>query len=267
MGEVLPLMSTLPPGASGAPNQQGPEGERPRWAAPAVPPPWAGQPAAPAPDAPQPPPAWTQAPQPPAGWAGQPPQGWPAQPVAPARPSFDRQKWLPTVAAAAIIAGVVLGGIGLDKVVAAPSLGTLDLGSGATMQAAPGWVKVDTGSTDSSITLQKGNVRFVVIAQPFAGQAMDIVTQTEKELQGELDQVQFGEIHEATWGGKDTAMVAFEAIVSGSGSSGGGTLDGEAIGMVAGSDGVQMLAVAPIGMLEGAVTDIKTMAASVEAQR
>jgi hypothetical protein len=253
-------MSTLPPGAPGAPQSQGqgPAGDTPRWAAPAVPPPWAGQ-TPPAADV-------ASAPAPPAqGWAPVPgavPQGWP-QPVAP-RTSFNRQKWLPTVAVAAVIAGVVLGGIGLDRAIAAPSAGTLELGNGATLTAAPGWAKVESGDS-SGVTLQKGNTRFVVVAVPFQGSAHEIVIATEKELNSELDSIQFGEVTDTTWSGHDTSVVGFSAVVSGSGGSGGGTLDGVVIGMIVKSDGIQMLAVAPVGMLDSsAADDIKAMAASIE---
>jgi hypothetical protein len=269
-------MSTLPPGAPGAPNPGGnePGAEAPRWAAPAVPPPWAGAGQQPAPAAPaSAPPAWaqpaqSQQPQPQQATWTQPQEqpAWGAPGYAPAAPAakftFDRQKWLPTLAVAAVIAGVVLGGIGLDKVVAAPSVGTVALGSGATMEAAPGWAQVDTG--DSGVTLQKGNVRLFAVADAYSGSAHALLQEVEAGIRSEADQVTFGSEQTGTVSGHDAAIVGFEAIISG---SSGATLDGEAICMIVGPDGVLMEAVAPVGMLDSAASDIKAMAQSVEVGR
>ncbi len=199
-------------------------------------------------------PAWGQAPAA--------PQGWPQAPAGP-RPTFGQRKFAPTVLVAAIIAGVVLGGIGLDKVVAAPTLGNISIGGGATMTAAAGWVLVETGDS-SIVTLQKGNVRFVASAGSFAGTARDIVTATEDALKSSFDQANFNDIVDTTWGGHETAVGVFEAVVSSSGGTGGGTIDGVVIGMVVSPDGVQMLAVGPVGSLDSVADDIKAMADSIE---
>jgi hypothetical protein len=277
-------MSTLPPGAPGAPNPPGnePGADAPRWAAPAVPPPWPGAGQEPAPATPpSTPPAWaSQAPQGPEPqpqqappWAqpqqappwtqpqGQPAWGPPAYAPAPpaARFTFDRQKWLPTLAVAAVIAGVVLGGIGLDKVVAAPSVGTVSLGGGATMEAAPGWAQVDTGS--SGVTLQKGNVRVFAAAEAYDGSAEALLREVESSIRDEADQVTFGSEQTGSLSGHEAAIVGFEAIISG---SAGATLDGEAICLIVGPDGVLIEAIAPVGMLDSAAPDIKAMASSVE---
>ena len=256
-------MSTLPPGAPGAPNPAGNEpggaSETPRWAAPAVPPPWVGaaQPASTSATEPAAAPAQAQpAPQAQPGW-----QQPGFAPAAASRPAFDRQKWLPTVAVAAVIAGVVLGGIGLDKAIAAPSVGTVQLGSNARMTAAPGWALVETSDT-GGVTLQKGNVRIFAIAESYSGTAHAMLLEVEKGLRNEVDQINFGSEQSGKLGGHDAAMVGFEAIVSGS--SGSGTVDGEAICMIVGPDGVLVEAVAPLGMLDSAASDIKAMALSVE---
>jgi hypothetical protein len=261
-------MATLPPGAPGAPNPAGNEPgaspEAPRWAAPAVPPPWAGTgqptpaPQSPAP-APTPPPGWAQpGPQVPPPWA-QP--GYPAAPAA--RPTFDREKWLPTLAVAAVIAAVVLGGIGMDKVVAAPSAGTVQLGSNATMTAPSGWVVVDTGDS-SGVTLQKANTRVFAAAGPYQGSAQAMLAEVENGLRNEVDQIAFGTEQTGTLNGHEAAMVGFEAVNSG---ASGGTLDGEAICIIIGPDGVLLEAVAPVGMLDAAADDIKAMATSIEVRQ
>lgn len=257
-------MSTLPPGAPGAPNSSGPGGESeiPRWAAPAVPPPWAGTgQTAPAPSQAAPTQAPAAAPTPAAqpGWAT---PGYAAS--APARsPSFDRRKWLPTAAVAAVIAGVVLGGIGLDKVVAAPSVGTVSLGGHATMTAAPGWSIVEQTDT-SGVTLQKANVRVLAIAQEYSGTAREMLAAEQDGLRREADQINFGTEHDTTVAGHETAMIGFTAIVSG---SSGGTIEGELICMIVSGDGAEIIAIAPLGMLDSAADDIKAMVSSIEVTR
>ena len=133
-------------------------------AAAQLPPPWAGSTvgtASAAPGALPGPGPWSEAPgalsgpgpsgpaaSPPSAWygpaAGAPP-GWhaPAAPApAPRASMIDRARLLPTVVVAVIVAAVVLGGIGLDTVIAAPSAGTVAVGDSVTMTAAPGWVLV-----------------------------------------------------------------------------------------------------------------------------
>lgn len=279
-------MSALPPDASNAPqpadNEPDDSATVPRWAVPAVPPPWAGTgqaaPGAQSPAA-QPPiaaapvePAQAPPPAGPPAWA-QPaaaPQqygqaAWSQAPVAPAvarKPLFDRQKWLPTVVVAGLIAGVVLGGIGLDKVIAAPSAGTVNVGGSVTITAAPGWVLVDNGGDSSSgVVLQKANVRMVVVAQTFDGSAHSLLAATEESLSSETAKIAFSDEQDGQLSGHQVAMAGFEAIDSG---SSGGTLDGEVICLIASGNGVMFVVVAAQGDLGQAVDDIKAMVSSVE---
>src|SRR5450759_5517756 len=54
--------------------------------------------------------------------------------LAPGMPArLFRARLLPTVAVAAVIAAVALGGLGLDGALAAPSAGTLDIGASVTI--------------------------------------------------------------------------------------------------------------------------------------
>ena len=304
-------MSTLPPDASNAPQPADNEPEEstaaPRWAVPAVPPPWAGTgqtgPAAEqAADVAQPaaaPPAWAQpaaAPgqpvygqpaygqpafgqpaygQPPLatppGWAqpgpapqqfGQPVYGQPvAAPAVARNPLFNRQKWLPTASVAVVIAAVVLGGIGLDKVIAAPSAGKVAVGSSVTITAAPGWVRTDDGSS-TAVVLQKANMQLTVGAQLYSGTAKDRLTEDEQSLKAEAAQISFGDEQEGTIAGHDAAMVGFEAVVTGS--SGSGTIEGEVICLTDAGNVVEFVVVTAQGNLGSAADDIKAMVASVE---
>jgi hypothetical protein len=222
-------MSALPPGPPEAPQP--------------------GQQAAPPPGW-QPQPAWPQQPQ--AQWQ---PYAYP--PPAPRR-SFDRGRWLPTVAVAAVIAATVLGGIGLDKAVAAPSAGTLAIGANATITAAPGWTQIQT---DQGVGLQKAEVKLFVAADVYGGSASDLLAEVVNGLKKDVDQITFGTEKDGRLAGHDAAMIGFEAINSG---SSGSTVDGEAICMIAGPDGIVMEAVAPMGYLDTAADDIKFMASSVE---
>ena len=283
-------MSSLPPDASNAPQPADSEPDDsaalPRWAVPAVPPPWAGTgQAAPGgqPPAEQPPvetaavqPVQASAPAGPPAWAqpgapqqfGQPGYGQPAwtpaglAPTVARKPLFDRQKWLPTVVVAAVIAGVVLGGIGLDKVIAAPSAGTVNVGDSVTITAAPGWNRVDTSDSGGGVELQKANVQLTIAAMPYSGTAGAALLDAEQSLTSDTAQISFGDEQDGTMSGHVTAMAGFEAIVSGS--SGSGTFDGELICVLDGNDVVEFVVATSQGDLSGVVDDLKAMIASLE---
>ena len=294
-------MSSLPPDASNAPQPADSEPDEsaavPRWAVPAVPPPWAGtgqaasgaqpptaqSPVAPAPvqpaqaPAPAGPPAWAQpaaAPQqygqpgygqPGYGQPGYGQPGWAQAGVAPAvarKPLVDRQKWLPTVVVAAIIAGVVLGGIGLDDVIAAPSAGTVNVGGSVTIVAAPGWVRVDTSDNGGPVELQKADVQLTVAAEPYSGTASAALQDAEQSLSSDEAQISFGDEQDGIMSGHEAAMVGFEAIVSGS--SGSGTVDGELICLMDAGNAVEFVVATAQGNLADDVDDLKAMISSVE---
>jgi len=227
-----------------------------------------GQPnQAPAPGAP----GWAQpapAPQPYGQPAPQPGYGQPvwapagAAPAVARKPMFDRQKWMPTVVVAALIAGVVLGGIGLDKVIAAPSAGVVNIGGSVTITAAPGWVRVDKGDGSSGVVLQKANVRLAVAAETYDGSAKALLADTEKSLTSETAQITFGDEQDGQLSGHEVSMAGFEAIDSG---SSGATLDGEVICLIAGSNGVVFVVAGAQGSFGNVADDIKAMVSSVEA--
>lgn len=224
--------------------------------------------------APAGPPAWAQpaaAPQ----QFGQPGYGQPgwaqagAAPVVARKPLFDRQKWLPTVAVAGIVAVVVLGGLGLDKVIAAPSAGTVDIGQSVTIKAAPGWVKTETSGSGSGggVELQKSDAILTATVVAYGGQPPAALAEVEATLQQDVSgqnsaQISFGTEHDGTLGGYDAAMVSFSAIVSGP--SGSGTIDGEVICLVTGGKAIVFEVYAPQGDLDPVADDILTMVNSVE---
>ena len=172
---------------------------------------------------------------------------------------FDRQKWLPTVVVAGLIAVTVLGGIGLDRAIAAPSAGKVNVGGSVTIVAAPGWVRVDTGN--ASVVLQKANVRLVVAAQAYDGTAHSLLGEAEKSLESETDHIVFSDEQDGQLAGHDVAMAAFEAIDSG---TSGGTIDGEVLCLTASGNGVLFVVAAAQGNLGGIADDIKAMVSSVE---
>jgi hypothetical protein len=287
-------MSSLPPEESPTPGPDALEGDRagrpetPAWAvapqtpAPQTPAPQvsAGQPPLSQPQYGQPQYGQPQYGQPPYGQPqygqppyGQPPYGQPGQagwaagpfPGAVRKPAFDRQKWLPTVAVAAIVAAVVLGGLGLDKVIAAPSIGTVDVGNSVTVQAAPGWVRSDNGGGGGGVALQKANAQVTIEAVTFDGSASTELGDVERSISSEAAQISFTEEQDGTIGGRDVAMAGFEAVVSGQ--SGTGTVDGEVICMSVGGNAVVFVVVTPQGELDQVVDDVKAMVSSVEVGR
>ena len=178
------------------------------------------------------------------------------------KPLFDRQKWLPTVAVAGIVAGVVLGGLGLDKVMAAPSAGTVDIGQSVTITAAPGWVKTETSGSGGGVELQKSDAILSATAVSYDGSPSKALAEVEAALQQDAAQISFGTEHDGTVGGHEAAMVGFSAIVSGP--SGSGTIDGEVICLVIGGNAIVFEVYAPQGDLDPVGDDILTMVKSVE---
>jgi hypothetical protein len=231
-----------------------------------VPPPWAGPTAG----------SQTPAATPPMGWyapvaappPGAPPQGWYAPTAAQAPVArafqFDRARWLPTFMVAAIVAGVTLGGIGLDKVVAAPSAGTVAMGGSVTITAAPGWVLVSpAGDTSQGIELQKGNAILTaqVVSSSYSGDSASMVSEAKQALGGDSAQISYGSLHHTTIGGHDTTYVAFEAAVASGQHS--GIVDGDLVCMVVETNEIIIVAAAPQGHFDPVVDDVSLMLKSV----
>lgn len=264
---IEPQGATLPVDAA-APSSV--RAEVPPWANdPAlarVPPPWAGPQGVPTAPASTPPPGWyapVSLPPP-----GTPPPGWyppvAAAPVPAARAfQFDRARWLPTFLVAAIVAGVVLGGIGIDAAVAAPSAGTVAIGGSASMTAAPGWMLVSTaGDTSQGIELQKANAILTaqVISSSYSADSASMVSDAKQSLGGDSAQISYGDTHHTTIGGNDTTYVAFEAVLSGQHS---GVIDGELVCMVVQTDEIVIVVAAPQGHFGPVVDDVSAMLQSV----
>ena len=196
--------------------------------------------------------------------------GWsaPASP-APARTApafqFNRERWLPSIVVASIIACVVLGGIGLDQVIAAPSAGTVTVGGSVTITAAPGWVLASPpGDTSSGIELEKADAVLTaqVVSSNFTGGSASMLSGQEQSLSGDSSQISYGDAHQTTVGGHDTTYVAFEATVA---SGQHGILDGELVCMVVNDNAVVIVAGAPQGDLDPIIDDIAAMLKSVGA--
>ena len=269
-----PQEATLPVESAASAVESAPhasvQAEVPPWANdPAVakvPPPWAGPQGGPT----APPP--TQ----PAGWyapVGSPPPGapptvWYPPMAAVAVPAggafkFDRARWLPTILVAAIVAGVVLGGMGIDGAMAAPSAGTVAIGNSASMTAAPGWMLVSTpGDTSQGIELQKANAILTaqVISSSYSGDSASMVADAKKSLGGDSAQISYGDTHHTKIGGNDTTYVAFEAVLSGQHS---GVIDGELVCMVVQTDEIVIAVAAPQGHFDPVVDDVSAMLKSV----
>lgn len=172
-----------------------------------------------------------------------------------------------TVGVAAIVAGVVLGGIVLDDAIAAPSAGTVVVGGPVTMTAAPGWILATSpsGATGSAsgIELQKSDAILTaqVVASDYTGDSASVLSSQEQSLSGEAAQVSYGAVHTTSIGGHDTTYVTFEASVMSA--HGPGIIDGELICMVVVSEAVVVMVGAPQGDLSSFIDEVSTMLASV----
>jgi hypothetical protein len=194
---------------------------------------------------------------------------FPAQPPAPPRgPRFDRARWLPTVAVAAVIAGVVLGGMGIDGVLAAPSAGTLDLGGSVTITGAPGWTLTsDKESTTSLVVLKSADAVLIaqVVMEGYGGTPAEIMVEAQADLRNQTAQISFGDVREGIVGGNRTSYASFQATVTSGDKS--GIVDGEVVCMVVGGNAVIVEVAAPQGRLDAAIDDVTAMLKSVRVAR
>ena len=184
------------------------------------------------------------------------------------RPAFDRSRLAPTLAEAAIVAGVVFGGIGLDRAIAAPSAGTVVLGGAIEMDAAPGWVLAPADSGGNSggwIELRKsdGLLFATVTNQGYRGNVAAILAEQESQLKSETAQISFGDEQDVTVGTNPTAMAVFEAVVSDSAQS--GTVDGELVAMVVDGNAIAFQVFIGQGEFGSISDDIVAMVSSVRA--
>jgi hypothetical protein len=191
-----------------------------------------------------------------------------------ARRAFDRSRLAPTLAVAAIVAGVVFGGIGLDRAIAAPSAGTVGLGGAIEMDAAPGWVlaPADSGGNSGNsggpggwIELRKsdGLLFATVTDQGYRGNVAAILAEQESALKSETAQISFGDEQDTEVGANPTAMAVFEAVVSDSRQS--GTVDGELVAMVVDGNAIAFQVFIGQGEFGSISDDIVAMVSSVRA--
>lgn len=249
-----PPIGPVPQGPAGRfrqPAQSAP----PHWAAYGTPGGWA------------PPPAWA----PPPGW-GQPgwgQAGWgPGWTPAGRSFHFDWSRLLPTVVVALVIAGVVLGGIGLDNAIAAPSAGTVTVGGSVTITAAPGWVRVDSQDASfSGIELRKANAILTaeVVSTSYSGDSASLLPAQQESLGSEAAQSSYGEAQTTSTNGHDTTYVVFEATVTSD--QGMGVIDGELICMVVDGNALVILVAAQQGHLDPVIDDVTAMLLSVGVAR
>jgi galactokinase len=171
---------------------------------------------------------------------------------------------VPTIVVAGVIAAVSLGGLGLDRALASPSAGVVDLGAGVSLTAAPGWV-LSAASGDVSAGTQLRKADAVLTAQvadeSYAGTAAQLMDSAELDLRGATAQISFGDTHGLAVNGHDASAVSFQATVSNS--RGSGAIDGEVIAIVIGRDAIVVELASPQWRLGSAVDDVTTMLDSI----
>ena len=223
------------------------------WAAYGPPPGWA------------PPPAWG----PPPGWVapgwGQ--VGWGPGWVPLGRSfRFDRSRLLPTLGVALVIAAVVLGGIGLDNAIPAPSAGVVTIGGSVTMTAGPGWVlEPSQDASSSGIELRRSGavLSAEVVSSSYSGDSSSMLADQKDSLNRDTAQISYGDAQTTSVNGHDTTFVVFEATVATG--HGPGTVDGELICMVVNGNAVVIGVAAQQGDLDPVIDDVTAMLKSVEA--
>ena len=181
---------------------------------------------------------------------------------------FERSRLAPTLVVAAILAGVVLGGIGLDRAIAAPGAGTVGLGGTIEMDAAPGWVLAPAdagGNSPGWIELRKSDALLyaTVTDQSYRGDAAAILAGEESALRSQTAQISFGDEHDSAVGANPAAMAVFEAVVSDGAQS--GTVDGEVVAMVVDGNAVALQVFIGQGEFGSIADDVAAMVSSVRA--
>jgi hypothetical protein len=168
---------------------------------------------------------------------------------------------------AAVIAAVVLGGMGIDAVWAGPSAGDLDLGGSVTITGAPGWVLTsDKTDTTSGIELRKADAVFTANAvTDYGGTAVSLMDEAQTELRASTGQINFGQVRMTTIGGHPSAYASFQATVTQGSQS--GVVDGEVVCMIVGGNAVVVVVAAPQGRLDAAIDDVTAMLKSVRLGR
>jgi hypothetical protein len=185
------------------------------------------------------------------------------------RAALDRARIRPTLAVAAVILAVVLGGFGLDNAIAAPSAGTVNVGGPVWLTAASGWVEApgDEDGSTSGLKLQKGDAILyaVMVTSGYRGTAAQALRLAEGALDDGSAQINFSSVKELTFGGYPAAAVGFVAIISNQQRS--MMVDGELVMIVADGYLVEIQAAAPQGDFEPVVDDLKSMLNSVEVRQ
>jgi hypothetical protein len=192
-----------------------------------------------------------------------PPPPWGHTWVTPQRSGLDRSRLLPTLVVALIIAAVVLGGIGLDGEIAAPSAGTVVVGGNVTMTAAPGWVLAPSQDVPTGIELQKSDAILTaeVVSRSHSGDSASMLAVQEQSLDDQSVQIAYSDVRSTSINGHDTTFVLFEAtVVSGQHS---GIVDGELVCMVVQGNAVVLMVAAPQGDLDPVIDDVSAMLVSV----
>ncbi|MGZ6265727.1 MAG: hypothetical protein ACXWN4_02320 [Candidatus Limnocylindrales bacterium] len=198
--------------------------------------------------------------------------GWgapPARPAAPAAGAAARPRWAGTLAVAAIVAAVVMGGIVADDAIPVPSAGRVAISPPVYMTAAPGWVTTAAvGAVTDGLALQ--NSRALLIAQVlgtnYDGDARRLLETAMADFGADAAQITYGDERDVVINGNGASEITFSALVSDAGSS--GMIDGELACLVVPSGGhryaVFIQVGAPQGDLSSVTEAVDAMAGSVE---
>jgi hypothetical protein len=191
--------------------------------------------------------------------AGGPPA---ARPPTPRRAGFAWSRLLPTMLVALVVSGVVLGGIALDKAIAAPSAGTVVVGGSVRITAAPGWVLAAPDDGSPGIELRKADAFLTadVVSSAYVGDSTSLLSEQRPGLDAEAAQISYGDAHTTEINRHDTLFVVFQATVV---SQHSGVLDGELVCMIVDGNAVVIFVAARQGYLEPVIDDVSAMLGSI----
>ena len=184
-------------------------------------------------------------------------------PPLPAAPLRER-RWLPVVAVAGVLVGVVAGGYVLADALAEPSGSTTSVSASVSVTPLPGWELAERFDDPPGARFTRGNASLDVASIPFTGTDEQLLSSYIEEILGpDAEQLRVAQTPEpvALAGGLTGIRIAYVGMFGDVQAP----IEGEVTAVVSSSGaGVVFDGWAPSGQLQYAIDDIHTMVRTVE---
>jgi hypothetical protein len=179
-------------------------------------------------------------------------------PPLPAAPLRER-RWIPVLAVAAVLVGVVAGGYVLADALGESAGSTTSVSASVSVTPLPGWELAERFGDPPGARFTRGNASLDVASIPFAGTDEELLTSyIEEILQPDAEQLRVAETAETVTlaGGLSGVRIAYVGLFGDVQSP----IEGEVTATVSPSGaGVVFDGWAPSGQLQYSIDDIHTM--------